>query len=364
MGGGSMPFSACRGPGMTGTMAIPDLDALIAEGTQRGCLEFSQVERLGRRLGLDDDALADLGEDLRTRGIDLRDDCGKQTGSTQVSLKDVAVSTGDALRLFLDEIGQYPLLTADQEVELAKRIEQGDKAAKDAMVNANLRLVVHIAKRYQNQGITLLDLIQEGIFGLIRAAEKFDWRRGFKFSTYATWWIRQALQRALQKQAREIHLPVHVAERARRIERVRDELTKKLDREPTDDEVAAEAGLSVRQVTEVRDAARVVASLDQPVGEEGDSSFGDLLAGSSDEFTEDIHISLQEQDVRRALAGLPEPQRSVIRLRYGIGGGDPMSLYRVGRELHMAPRRVRALEEDALTTLGMRRELDALGEAV
>ncbi|HEV7886710.1 MAG TPA: sigma-70 family RNA polymerase sigma factor [Acidimicrobiales bacterium] len=340
------------------------VDDLVAEGRRRGCLEFSEVEQVGRRQGLDDDSLADMCDELRNRGVVLRDDCGKRAGRTEVGLKDIAVATGDALRLFLDEIGQYPLLTAAQEVELAKRIEQGDKAAKDEMVNANLRLVVHIAKRYQNQGLILLDLIQEGIFGLIRAAEKFDWRRGFKFSTYATWWIRQALQRALQKQAREIHLPVHVAERARRIERVREELVRKLDREPTDQELADETGLSIRQITEVRDAARVVASLDQPVGEEADASLGDLLPGDRGEFTEDIHVSLQEKDVRHAVAALSEPQRSVVRLRYGIGGGDPMSLYRVGRELHMAPRRVRALEEDALTALAIRRELDALGEAV
>jgi RNA polymerase primary sigma factor len=346
-------------------MATPDLDALIAEGHDRGCLEFSRVERFGRRYGLDDDGLADLCDQVRARGVALRDDCGKkQSAPTQMGLKDMAVATGDALRLFLDEIGQYPLLNAEQEVELAKRIEKGDKAAKDQMVNANLRLVVHIAKRYQNQGITLLDLIQEGIFGLIRAVEKFDWRKGFKFSTYATWWIRQALQRALQKQAREIHLPVHVAERARRIERVREEMQKKLDRDPTDEELAAETGLSVRQITEVRDAARVVASLDQPVGEESDTAFGDLIGGDHDDFTEDIHLSLAEHDVRHAVAALPEPQQSVVKLRYGLTGVEPMSLYRVGRELRMAPRRVRALEEDALTNLALRRELDALGEAV
>jgi RNA polymerase primary sigma factor len=343
----------------------PVVEKLVAEGRRRGCLEYTEIERASRRLGLDDDGFADLCEDIRSRGVALRDDCGRRVPATEVGLKDIATATGDALRLFLDEIGQFPLLNAEQEVELAKGIEAGDKVAKDQMVNANLRLVVHIAKRYQNQGLTLLDLIQEGIFGLIRAAEKFDWRRGYKFSTYATWWIRQALQRALQKQAREIHLPVHVAERARRLDRVRDELAKKLDREPTDQELAAETGLSIKQITEVRDAARVVASLDQPVGEEGDTALGDLLPGQHDEFTEDIHMSLQEDDVRRAVASLPEPQRSVVRLRYGIGtGNEPMSLYRVGRELHMAPRRVRSLEEEALTSLAVRRELDALGEAV
>jgi RNA polymerase primary sigma factor len=339
------------------------MKALTALGRRRGCLEFSEVERFGRGKGLDDDALADLCDKLRERGVVLRDDCAGAPGATDVSLRDISVATGDALRLFLDEIGQYPLLSAEQEVELAKRIERDDKAAKDQMVNANLRLVVHIAKRYQHQGLTLLDLIQEGIFGLIRAVEKFDWRRGYKFSTYATWWIRQALQRALQKQAREIHLPVHVAERARRIERVREELAKKLDRDPTDQELSDETGLSIRQIVEVRDAARVVASLDQPVGEEGEASLGDLLPGTGEEFVEDINVSLHEQDVRRAVVNLPEPQRSVVQLRYGIGGAEPMSLYRVGRELHMAPRRVRALEEDALTSLAVRRELDALADA-
>ena len=344
--------------------APTDLEALITSGRKRGCVEFSAVERLARRLGLDDDAMADMAEQVKSQGVALRDDCGRSVAPTQVGLKDMAVATGDALRLFLDEIGQYPLLSAADEVELAKRIERGDQRAKNEMINANLRLVVHIAKRYQNQGLTLLDLIQEGIFGLIRAVEKFDWRKGFKFSTYATWWIRQALQRALQKQAREIHLPVHVAERARRLERVREELAKKLDRDPTDEELAAETSLSVRQIAEVRDAARVVASLDQPVGEEGDTALGEILPGGAGEFTEDIHMSLQEQDVRHAVAQLPEPQRSVVRLRYGLSGAEPMSLYRVGRELRMAPRRVRALEEDALTSLALRRELDALGEAV
>jgi RNA polymerase primary sigma factor len=344
--------------------ADPGIDALVRRGRERGCLEFTDVHRAAARMGLSDDEVADLCEEIQAEGIALRDDCGRASGPTTVSLTDVAVATGDALRLFLDEIGQHPLLTAAQEVELAQRIEQGDESAKEQMINANLRLVVHIAKRYQNQGLTLLDLIQEGIFGLIRSVEKFDWRRGFKFSTYATWWIRQALQRALQKTAREIHLPVHVAERARRLERLREEFLKKHDREPTDEELAAETGLTVQQINEVRDAARVVASLDQPVGEEGDASLGDLLTGDTSEFTEDVHVSLAEEDVRRAVAGLPQPQRSVVRLRYGLSGQEPMSLYRVGRELHMGPRRVRALEEDALTSLALRRELDALSEAV
>jgi RNA polymerase primary sigma factor len=346
------------------TAADTRFEALVERGRQRGCLQFSEVHQAAACLGLSDDELADLCEQIEAQGVKLTDDCGRVAKPTSVSLTDVAVATGDALRLFLDEIGQYPLLTAAEEVELAKRIEAGDEDAKARMVNSNLRLVVHIAKRYQNQGLTLLDLIQEGVFGLIRAVEKFDWRRGFKFSTYATWWIRQALQRALQKHAREIHLPVHVAERARRLERVREDFLKKHDRDPTDAELAEATGLTVRQIEEVRESARVVASLDQPVGEEGDTSLGELLSGDGDEFTEDVHVSLLEDDLRQAVARLPEPQRSVVQLRYGLRGTEPMSLYRVGRELRMGPRRVRALEEDALTNLALRRELDALSEAV
>ena len=321
------------------------------------------METLAEKLELDDEGVDSLCEVLQNQGLAVRDDCGRQNVvSTSYEARDLAVATGDALRLFLDEIGTYPLLTADEEIELAKRIEKGDKAAKDKMINANLRLVVHIAKRYQNQGLCLLDLIQEGIFGLIRAAEKFDWRRGFKFSTYATWWIRQSLQRALQKGAREIHLPVHVGERARRIERERDKLTKSLDRDPTDEELAEASGLSPKQVREVLDAARVVASIDQPVGDEGDASLGDLLT-NDDEFTETVLVALEEESVRKAVAALPEPERNVITLRFGLGGQEPMSVHRVGRVLRMGPRRVRALEEDGLARLEMRREVDAMDAA-
>src|SRR5688500_7070449 len=195
----------------------PSVTSLLRRGERRGCVELSQVQSVADRMDLDDDEVGDLCDEIVRRGIELSDDCSRQGSQDAVRYenRDLAVATGDALRLFLDEIGRYPLLTAAEEIELAKRIEQGDDEAKATMVNANLRLVVHIAKRYQNQGLTLLDLIQEGIFGLIRAVEKFDWRKGFKFSTYATWWIRQSLQRGLQKQAMAVQLPAHVAERAR-----------------------------------------------------------------------------------------------------------------------------------------------------
>lgn len=337
------------------------VDALVQRMRGRSCVELSEVEQLVRTLNLDEDAVTELCDALEGRGVRLRDDCGRRVEPARYTNADVAVATGDALRLFLEEAGRYPLLTAEEEVQLAKRVEAGDMEAKTTMVNANLRLVVHLAKRYQGQGLCLLDLIQEGVFGLIRAVEKFDWRRGFKLSTYATWWVRQSLQRALQKQGREIRLPVHVAERARRLERTRSELTKKVDRDPTDEELAEATGLTLRQVHEVAEAARVVTSLDQPVGE-GEAVLGDVLPRDEEEFTERVHLDLQEQAVRRAVAGLPEPQRSVVRLRYGIDGAPPMSVYRVGQELHMGARRVSALEADALNRLALRREVEGLAQ--
>ena len=217
---------------------------------------------------------------LESQGIDITDDCGR-TGVEPTAFRngELAAATTDALQLFLNEIRRYPLLTAQEEVELAKRIEQGDLEAKERMINSNLRLVVSIAKKYQGQELSLLDLIQEGIFGLIRAAEKFDWRKGYKFSTYATFWIRQAIQRGLANKARTIRIPVHIGQRERKIVRAERELSATLGREPTDEEIAAHAELPLEQVEEVRDAARTVTSLDRPVGEEGDTALGDLLRG-------------------------------------------------------------------------------------
>jgi RNA polymerase primary sigma factor len=273
----------------------------------------------------------------------------------------VADLTADGLATFLDEIGKVPLLTGAEEVDLAQRIEDGGSRGDDArqqMVLANLRLVVFWAKRYQGLGLSLLDLIQEGVFGLIRAVEKFDWRRGFKFSTYATWWIRQSLQRAVQYRSREIRLPVEVADRGRRIEAARAELEGRLGREPTVDELATDTGLRADQVREVQDAARVVTSLDIPVGEEGGAVLGDLLAGESG-LEESVVVSLQARDVHDAIASLPEPHRTIIRRRYGFDG-DPVGRYRLGRELRMADKTVGKLEREAIEMLALRRELAAL----
>ena len=249
------------------------VNALIEVGEREGCLEFSEVARVAEAAELDDEDVERLYEDLQKRGVEVTDDCGRaQTPDATYVNGNLAESTTDALQLFLNEMGKYKLLTAEEEVELAKRIERGDKEAKDLMVNSNLRLVVSIAKSYQGHGLSLLDLIQEGIIGLIRAVEKFDWRKGFKFSTYATWWIRQAVQRGVANKAREIRIPVHIVDRERKIARAEREYVAKHGRAPEEDEIAKAAKLPLKQVREVRQAARAVTSLDRPVGEEGDTA--------------------------------------------------------------------------------------------
>ena len=275
---------------------------------------------------------------------------------------ELAAATTDALQLFLNEIRRYPLLTAAEEIDLSKRIEQGDLGAKERMINSNLRLVVSIAKKYQGQELSLLDLIQEGIFGLIRAAEKFDWRKGYKFSTYATFWIRQAIQRGLANKARTIRIPVHIGQRERKIVRAERDLSARLGREPTDDEIAAAAELPLEQVEEVRDAARTVTSLDRPIGEEGDTALGDVLEGGAPPVDQEVEVSLSEELLRRTIEELPETERDVIRLRFGFEDDDPQPLRETGRRLGLSAERVRQIESRALKRLALRRELEALRE--
>jgi RNA polymerase primary sigma factor len=273
-----------------------------------------------------------------------------------------AESTTDALQLFLREAGRHPLLTAAQEVELAKRIERGDLAAKQQMIQSNLRLVVSIAKNYRNQGLPFLDLIQEGTLGLIRAVEKFDWRRGFKFSTYATWWIRQAVARALADKARTIRMPVHIVERLQKMNRAERYLWTQLGREPTLDEIADEAAISLQQALEVRAAARASTSLDAPVGDTEDAVLGDFVAGDEPLPEETVELHLRSQALQYALRSLPERERVVVELRYGLGGNDPKTLEEIGRRLGLTRERVRQIELDSLRRLATVREMQAVQE--
>jgi RNA polymerase primary sigma factor len=334
---------------------------LIAKGDEEGCVNLSHLNEHVQEQELDDEEIRALYEHFEERGIEVSDDCGKEaTNSTYVN-GNLAVSTTDALQLFLNEAGRWPLLTKEEEVELAKLIERGDEEAKERMINSNLRLVVSIAKRYQGHGLSLLDLIQEGIIGLIRAVEKFDWRRGFKFSTYATWWIRQAVQRGVANKSRTIRLPVHIADREQKMARAERVLAPQLGRQPTEEEIAKQAKLPLKQVREVRQAARAITSLDKPLGADNEGRLGDLFASEESEPAEELTVSLEEDVLRRAVAQLPEREREVVKRRYGLNGDrDPASLETIGRELGMTRERVRQIEASALEQLAVNREIEAL----
>src|SRR5438874_4261940 len=347
-------------------MSHDQLRALLDRGEEIGCVNMSALEELVAELELEDGDVTALYEELEHRGIELHDDCAHDGAEpeAQYANDDVAAMTTDSLQMFLNEAGRYPLLTAAEEVELAKRIERGDQRAKDKMINSNLRLVVSIAKKYQGHGLSLLDLIQEGIIGLIRAVEKFDWRRGYKFSTYATWWIRQAVQRGVANKSRTIRIPVHILERETKIARAERELVTKLERQPTDEEIAKRAKLPIKQVREVRKAARAVTSLDRPLGDEGDASLGDVIASDEHDFDEEIHVGLTEETLRRAVEALPEREQDVVRLRYGLNGDqEPKSLDEIGRRLGLTRERVRQIEAQALQRLAVNREIEALRSA-
>src|SRR4051795_1075976 len=347
-------------------MANEEIRTLLERGEEQGCLNLSQFSEFVQEHELDDEQLTHLYEELDSRQIDLTDDCARsatESESTYVN-GDLAVATTDALQLFLNEAGRWPLLTADEEVELAKRIERGDQEAKERMINSNLRLVVSIAKRYQGHDLHLLDLIQEGIIGLIRAVEKFDWRRGYKFSTYATWWIRQAVQRGVANKSRTIRIPVHIVEREQKIARAERELVLELERMPTDEEVAEKSKLNVKHVRDTRAAARTVASLDKAVGDDSDTSFGDLVAQASSDVAEEVQVALDETALHRAIEQLPEREQHVIRLRYGLDEEmEPKSLEEIGRRMGITRERVRQIETQALARLAERREIAALSPA-
>jgi RNA polymerase primary sigma factor len=338
------------------------LEALVERGEEEGCINLSELSEVTQELS-EEEAQA-LADRLEARGIDVTDDCGRagEPGPTY-ALDELSNMTGDTLQLFLRDIRRHPLLSAADEVELAKRIERGDLEAKERMVNSNLRLVVSLAKKYQGHELSLLDLIQEGILGLIRASEKFDWRKGYKFSTYATFWIRQAIQRGLANQGRTIRLPVHIGQRERKIAKAERELAVRLGRPPTDEEIAGEADITMRELNETREFSRTVTSLERPVGDEGDTELGQLLPSDAPEPVEEVEIALRQEAVHRALRNLSEQEEQVIRLRYGINGDEPTPLREAGRQLGLSPERVRRIEHQALERLATAREVAGLAEA-
>jgi RNA polymerase primary sigma factor len=271
--------------------------------------------------------------------------------------------TTESFRLFLNQASRYPLLTREEEVELAKRIERGDLEAKERLINSNLRLVVSIARKYQGFGLPLPDLVQEAMLGLIRAAEKFDWRRGYKFSTYATLWIRQAIQRGLDNTGRPVRLPAHVAQQQRTLNRVESELTAELDRAPTEEELAANSKFSADEVATLHDLTRVTTSLDATVGSESDTTLGELHADETPAPEEDVAARERSEVIEAALRKLPEPEKQVLELRFGTGGRPEASLRDTGRRLGITQEQVRQLESRALQRLADSGSLDAWREA-
>jgi RNA polymerase primary sigma factor len=269
----------------------------------------------------------------------------------------------DSLQLFFSQAAGYPLLTAAEEVELAKRIERGDLEAKERMINSNLRLVVANARRYQGQGLQLGDLIQEGVVGLIRATEKFDWRRGFKFSTYATLWIRQAIQRSLSNTSKAIRIPVHIEQHQRKLAKAERELTNRLGRAPTDDELASAAEMDLDEVIQLREAPQTVASLDQPIGEDGETVLGEMFASELPEPGDEIAADERDQAVAAALEELPAEEREVIELRFGLADGEEKPADKIAKVLGMSNERVHELEDDALRRLRLDERAEALREA-
>jgi RNA polymerase primary sigma factor len=339
------------------------VDVIIERSRAQDCVDLSEVDSLVQETGLSEGEADAVHDRIEASGLPIRDDCGQEAEQAGYRNGDLAETTTDALQLFFNEVRRHPLLTKEEEVELAQRIERGDLEAKERLINSNLRLVVANARRYIRQDLNLLDLIQEGILGLIRATEKFDWRRGYKFSTYATFWIRQAIQRALESKERTIRLPSQIAQRERKVLRIERELAAKLGREPDAGEVAEAAQLPLEQVEEMRDLSRVVTSLDRPVGAEEETSLGELLPQEGVGPAEEVEVSLRDKMLRRAVAGLPEAERRVIELRYGIDGDEPTPLRETSRRLDMKPAEVRELESRALSRLAERREVEALREA-
>ncbi|HEY8103954.1 MAG TPA: sigma-70 family RNA polymerase sigma factor [Gaiellaceae bacterium] len=345
---------------------------LVERSEERGFIEPTEFEAFVLEHDLNDEETEQLTRELETLGLEVgQSRAGKDKDAKEAEkekdaeaepapVASVATGAADSLQLFLADVGRHKLLNAAEEVQLAKLIERGDPVAKRTMIESNLRLVVSIAKGYRGLGVPFLDLIQEGTLGLNRAVEKFDWRRGFKFSTYATWWIRQSVQRAVANHARTIRVPVHVVERQQKLSRAARRLEVELGREATKEELAEATGLPLQHVDEALGAAHASVSLNQTVGADDEGELGDLFADreAADPFDE-AEESLRKQGVRRALDALPERERRILELRFGFEG-EPWTLEAIGHELDLTRERVRQLEGQALSRLAALRDLASL----
>jgi RNA polymerase primary sigma factor len=338
-------------------LQFEEVQGLLERVQGSGAVDTAELNAVVEALELDSVETNALLSELEQRGIELVERLELKEKPPQPAGRTSTETTTEALQLFLREAGRRPLLNAAQEVELSKRIERGDTEAKRQMIESNLRLVVSIAKRYRNQGLPFLDLIQEGSLGLIRAAEKFDWRRGYKFSTYATWWIKQAVARGLADKARTIRMPVHIAERRHKLNRAERSLLTQLGREPTLEEIAEQAHLPLGQAQDVRRAPRVSASLDQPVGEQGDTVFADFVASEGPLPEEEVEVSLRSQALIGVLSILEDREREVLVLRYGLGDSEPKTLEEIGHGLAVTRERVRQIESAALERMASFQEM-------
>ena len=351
---------------------IEELRTLVQEGHDKGYLTYDEVAATLEEVELSKEQLEDFYTYLLDHNIELLDADSKQTAQGDAALHgekapelDLTVEPSlDSLRLYLREIGKVSLLTADQEVSLAKRIERGDMLAKQQMTEANLRLVVSIAKGYLGRGLSFLDLIQEGSLGLIRAVEKFDYRKGYKFSTYATWWIRQAVTRAIADKARTIRIPVHMVEKLNRVVHIERQLVQRLGREPRPEEVAEELEMTTAEVREILRMAQHPVSLEKPIGEEEESELGDFVKDEQAVSPFDsATMTLRKEDIERALDSLPERERKVIELRFGLKGEHPCTLEEVGRAFGVTRERIRQIENNTLKKLEGLPEAQALRNA-
>ena len=358
---------------------LEEVKTLVNRGQQLGVLTFGDVSTAVAEVELDESDIEDLYGHLEKQGIELVEDAEPGVGSAadaersdgrkgrrrkKEALDLKPDMTTDSLQLFLKDIGKVRLLTAQEEVDLAKRIEKGDLDAKQKMVESNLRLVVSIAKNYRNQGLPFLDLIQEGTLGLVRAAEKFDYRKGFKFSTYATWWIRQAIARALADKARTIRIPVHVVEKLNKIGRAERKLVTELGREPSPDEIAEVTGIDPEEVESIKRSAQSPVSLEKPVGDEEESEFGQFIADEKAESPFDRAVDLLTKEaLKESLESLSYRERRVLELRYGLGGEHPRTLDEVGRTFNVTRERIRQIENQSLKKLQSLNEAQKLREA-